>query len=233
VVGHNNKEEKKMKKYSIVLSFIMLLAVAAPLSAYTWDFASVYGNGGYTSPYAATVITFDTALPASWSLTGNYAIRTGSINDAAAPWWDANGAPPAGARDLTNYLTVPVDVGQLPQSATISFGGSYNNYFGLWWGSMDTYNTFEFLAADLTTAVATVYGTTFSSGNGGQDSSLTNKYVNFYGMPDFYGVRITSTSYAFELDNIGVGYNVVPEPATMLLLGLGLVGLAGIRRKMK
>ena len=97
---------------------------------------------------------------------------------------------------------------------------------------MDTYNTLEFLGADLTTVVDTVYGTTFSGGNGAQDTALTNKYVNFYGMPDFYGVRLTSTNYAFEVDNIAVGRNVVPEPLTVILLGSGLLGLLGLRRKL-
>lgn len=42
---------------------------------------------------------------------------------------------------------------------------------------------------------------------------------------------MSSTQYAFEADNIAIGR--VPEPTTMLLFGLGLVGLAGVRRKIK
>ena len=224
-----------MKKATIVLGIIMVLAIAAPSHAIvTWDFLSAYGNGGYTSPYAtADVVTFDAALPAGWALTGNYQITTGTATDAAAPWWDNFGVPP-GAHDLTDYLSVPSSLSEpeTTRTATLSFGGSFNNYFGLWWGSMDTYNKFEFLAADLSTPVETVFGTTFSSGSGNQNIADTNKFVNFYGLPSFYGVRLTSTNFALEVDNIAVGLNVVPEPLTVILLGCGLLGLLGVRRKL-
>ena len=47
----------------------------------------------------------------------------------------------------------------------------------------------------------------------------------------FDKVVLASTGMAFEVDNLAVGNQPVPEPATMLLFGMGLLGLAGMTRK--
>jgi len=66
---------------------------------------------------------------------------------------------------------------------------------------------------------------------GNQTSNLTNLYVNVSGVA-FDSFTLKSTQRAFEVDNITVG-SAVPIPAAAWLLGTGLAGLVGIRRRMK
>ena len=114
---------------------------------------------------------------------------------------------------------------------------SQEYYFGLYWGSIDSYNTITFLRdqgqiatfsgdaiADLTGLIA----------DGEQQSPLSNRYVNFYLGAVFYDEVILSTSnFAFEVDNIAFGDPPVPvaEPATLVLLGSALYGLFRRRRR--
>lgn len=55
-------------------------------------------------------------------------------------------------------------------------------------------------------------------------------HFNFTKFTNLSSVTIAGYSY-FALDNLNV--SPIPEPTTMLLLGAGLIGLAGFRRKFK
>jgi hypothetical protein len=181
---------------------------------------------------SATVLTFDDlavgSLPAyqfsGGALSGSAAIENTSLVGKFAQ--------PAG--DTTNYLAI-----SYPSAAgavQLAFS-SPENYFGIYWGSMDSYNTITFLRDQgqiATFSGAAIAGLTGLVADGDQQSPLSNRYVNFDFGAAFYDEVVLSTSnFAFEVDNIAFGDPPVPvsEPGTLMLLGSALYGFFIRRRR--
>ncbi len=220
-------------KRRLVLSMVLCAFIAVPALAdisVSFEYAQAIGNT-LTSPHSGVIVdTFDAGRP-GWTYSGNGAIvgpgdafNGGGTKIAAAPFNEY-----LGTDDTTKYYTVPEDMSQTPQSATVEFGGTYN-YLGLFWGSMDDYNKIEFLLNGSVIDKGTFTGLDVSiDADGGQADPLDNGYVNFHNVPNFDAVRFTSTEYAFEFDNLAVA---VPVPGAVLLgiLGLSAAGLKLRRR---
>ncbi|GIL40305.1 PEP-CTERM sorting domain-containing protein [Roseiterribacter gracilis] len=115
-----------------------------------------------------------------------------------------------------------------------SFG--VNNYFGLYWGSIDAFNTIEFSRHG--TLLARFTGSDIvNPANGNLTSADTNRFVDFF-FDDgvmFDEVILSSTRNSFEFDNIAIGILEVgaapnvPEPASFLLLGIALLAIGALR----
>ncbi|MEO7053187.1 MAG: hypothetical protein ABI128_16125 [Rhodanobacter sp.] len=159
------------------------------------------------------------------------AVQGGVSGQYAAPFLSGNNGLHFGSQtdgaDATTYLTSGATGSYANASVTLTFVGP-TRYMGLLWGSVDTYNTLTFLNG--TNVVGQFTGADVTAAaNGAQDASGTY-YVNINLSDSFTSVVATSSSYAFEFDNVAISASPlkVPEPGTVgvFLLGLLLVGSA-------
>lgn len=171
-------------------------------------------------------------------------VRTGTEkNVAAAPLNDDSCyayTTPAGPQpsfvdiDYSQFLT---DIGkQVP-----ALDDSFINSLGFYWGSVDTYNSFEFYNGD--TLVSSLTGTELLNELGGtsgdQLGEKSNAWVQiaFTAAESFDRLRIITSGVAGEFDNITIGLDKrpsqpVPAPTGLAFLGLGLLGLS-LKKRLK
>ena len=110
------------------------------------------------------------ALGATFSASGHSGVVNGSSSGVTAPPYVG---PSHGGQDTTNYLSIGGG-----GSETITFT-SEKNSFGLYWGSLDSYNSIKFY--DGNTLVASYTGDQFAPlfPTGNQSSFSSNGYVQF------------------------------------------------------
>lgn len=231
-----------MKKLSVAAALAAVMAFQTPALA----FVITVEAPGVTS-IAAPTETFDgenrplgPAIFNPGGDGGNYLgignIVNGSIGGvSAAPFYGPN----VGDRDTTNYLSI--GPGNDPETITYA---SAKDFFGLYWGSVDKYNTVDFYLGN--TLVNSFTGSDIIPllANGNQDDFSSNRYVVFSELifdkvvlgssgpcPDG-GCNFPNSTPAFEIDNIAAG---VPEPATwaLMLFGFAGIGFVAYRRTKK
>lgn len=200
------------------------------------------GNTAYNVEGKSEGCAINSPLLVTPSAPGVLNIRTGSDSNVAA----------SPAQDSTCYgYTTPTTVGvesfvDIDYAAFLanigdvdeSLAGSSINYLGFYWGSVDSYNSFEFYSDDR--LVARITGpqllAELDGEAGNQVADASNVYVNidFSFAEAFNRLRVITSGVAGEFDNVVIGLDQrpVPAPASLAFLGLGLLGL-GLGRRFK
>lgn len=209
-----------------------LLLAALPAAAATITLGGTpLGGQGITSAQPGMFVETFEGRP-SVTISGDYV-----ISDSSVP---GKRAAPAG--DASRYLAVPDARSSGEVRMAFPLARKPIRRIGLYWGSMDDYNSLSFLDASGKTIALGSYGLALSGGavraaaaaSGDRVSAGSNRYVNIAFAPAeaFTTLVFDSSNYAFEIDNIAyssraaaAGSTPASEPAALALLGLGMGGL--------
>jgi hypothetical protein len=231
------------------VAFATFLALCSPASATS---ITVFGAGVLHTNNGDSEVTFDsipstTTYGNSGPVQGPFAANGANFSGSGILM--LNGPGGAGGslglyaepfHDTTQYLTVQPG----GSTETIQFASAFQR-FGLYWGSIDTYNSIAFFRGNtlldtITGAIAA--GAVPALAQGQQANDANNRYFVFTGIGDGLGfdkIVLTSTSNSFEVDNLSwgpaQGPSDTPLPSTLPLFISGGAMLGGLlyRRKRK
>jgi hypothetical protein len=144
------------------------------------------------------------------------------INDTAIATTTLNGQNNGGSNPGSSNWYSLWNSGQ---SVEVQFNGM-TSYFGMYWDTIDSYNFVDFYS-----------GTTLLTTMTGSSQVKTSGFIDFTAdttADQFDRVVVRSNGGAFEFDNFAATAstsNAVPEPSTLAIFALGLLGLASRRLK--
>lgn len=224
----------------------IITVTAGPTSGLPGDitFDPFAGTTNFCASTGCSAATVTTQAGAFSSGVANFSGQAYIVNNNGGPPFPvpANSISAQPANDPTNYMSlIPSLAGSNPTTETITFAPltTYSS-FGLYWGSIDTYNKIEFYLGNIQVAGASLSGNSGALGLvsfGDQFAANSNKYVTISGVT-FDKIVLSSTGNSFEFDNLQFGSPgqinpSVPEASTwaMMILGFLGVGFVSYRRR--
>lgn len=199
-----------------IVGGVVLTTIAKPSNAITFTIGgkTVPGQGQFSSLPGVTTIDFESGVPTYGSIVysdpglGPTVVSGNLANHYAQP-----------GDDFTKYLTVAPLGNTLGNNPVTINSNEQLDYFGMYWGSIDSYNSIAFYQGNKLLASFTGIGI-----SGGIPH---HSYINFFAEENesFDRIILSSSLPAFETDNHAYKLASEPEPTTSVPEPTSAIGL--------